>query len=252
MVLFSPCTIATILTTFVCTIMKAIITGASKGIGRAIAEKFVKEGASIAICSRNERELWDTAIALKHINDVTIYHEVADLSNKQDCIRFAQNALQALKGIDILVNNAGAYIPGSIVSEPDGNLELLMSTNLYSAYHITRAVVPTMVAQKNGHVFNVSSIAALQAYTNGGSYSISKFALQGFSKNLREELKAHNVKVTTVNPGATMSNSWSGSGVAEERIMKASDIADTIWSVYNLAPQTVVEDIVLRPMLGDL
>jgi short-subunit dehydrogenase len=232
--------------------MKAIITGASKGIGRAIAEKFVKQGCSVAICSRNERELWDAAITLKNINDVTIYHEVADLSKKEDCARFANNAVTALKGVDVLVNNAGSYIPGAIISEPDGNLELLMSTNLYSAYHITRGVVPAMVAQKRGHIFNVSSIAALQAYANGGSYSISKFALQGFSKNLREELKQHGVKVTTVNPGATMSNSWAGSGVSEERIMKASDIADTIWSIFNLADQTVVEDIVLRPLLGDL
>jgi NADP-dependent 3-hydroxy acid dehydrogenase YdfG len=233
--------------------MKAIITGASKGIGKAIAEKFVREGVHVAICGRNERDLWDTAIALRKLNDnVTIYHEVANLSVKEDCQKFVANAIRELKGLDILVNNAGTYIPGSIISEADGNLETLISTNLYSAYNVTRAAIGTLLAQKQGHIFNISSIAALQAYDNGGSYSISKFALQGFSKNLREELKQTGVKVTTVNPGATMSNSWAGSGISEERIMQASDIADTIWSVYQLAPQTVVEDIVLRPQLGDL
>jgi short-subunit dehydrogenase len=232
--------------------MNVIVTGASKGIGRAIAEKFVQQGYNIAICSRNQRELWDTARALKDINDVRIYHEVADLSVKEDCLRFAKNAVADLKKIDVLVNNAGAYIPGAIISEPDGNLELLMTTNLYSAYYITREVVQNMLANTSGHIFNISSIAALQAYQNGGSYSISKFALQGFSKNLREELKGKNIKVTTVNPGATMSNSWSGSNIPEERIMKAADVADCIWAVSQLAPQTVVEDIVLRPILGDL
>jgi NADP-dependent 3-hydroxy acid dehydrogenase YdfG len=170
---------------------------------------------------------------------------------------FAKSMLEKLKTIDVLINNAGVFIPGDISTEEEGLLETLIETNLYSAYHLTRALLPSMMTNNlgkgsRGHIFNICSIAGLKAYPQGGSYSISKYALIGFSTNLRMELMPYQIKVTTVNPGATMSHSWNGSGVNEERIMKASDVADTIWGVYNLSPQAVVEEIVLRPMLGDL
>jgi short-subunit dehydrogenase len=232
--------------------MNAIVTGGSKGIGKAILEKLVREGVNVAFCSRNEKDVWATAKELYEINKVKIYHQAADMSKKQDCQLFIKNAMAQLGNIDLLINNAGTYIPGQVINEEDGVLEKLMETNLYSAYHITRACMPTFLAQKKGHIFNICSIAGIQPYPNGGSYSISKFAMVGLSKNLREELKPFGIKVTTVNPGATMSDSWSGSDIDPSRIMEAKDIADAIWSIYNLAPQTVVEEIVLRPQLGDL
>jgi short-subunit dehydrogenase len=109
-----------------------------------------------------------------------------------------------------------------------------------------------MMAQKHGHIFNICSIASLQAYANGGSYSISKFALAGFSKNLREEMKPYGVKVTAVYPGAAFTDSWSGSGVDPLRIMEAGDIAEIVYAASQLSPRATVEDIVLRPQLGDL
>ncbi len=232
--------------------MNAIVTGASKGIGKAIAEKLVANGVNIAFCSRNQKELWATAKELHDINKVKIYHAAADLSKKQECDLFVKNAIAELGNIDMIINNAGTYIPGQIHTEQEGVLESLLATNLLSAYHITRAAMPNLLAQKKGHIFNICSIAGTQPYHNGGSYSISKFAMVGFSKNLREELKPHGIKVTTVNPGATMSDSWAGSNIDPTRIMEAKDIAEAIWAIYNLAPQTVVEEIVLRPQLGDL
>jgi short-subunit dehydrogenase len=109
-----------------------------------------------------------------------------------------------------------------------------------------------MIKVGKGHIFNICSIAALKAYPQGGSYSISKFALDGFSKNLREELKNTGIKVTGVYPGATYTNSWAESGVTPTRIMEAQDIATMIYSATQLSPQAVVEDIVMRPLLGDL
>jgi short-subunit dehydrogenase len=109
-----------------------------------------------------------------------------------------------------------------------------------------------MMAQKKGHIFNMCSIASLHAYTNGGAYSISKFALLGFSKNLREEMKPHGIKVTAVIPGAVYTDSWAGSGVSRERIMQAADVAAMIYTAAQLSPQACVEDIVLRPLEGDL
>jgi hypothetical protein len=96
------------------------------------------------------------------------------------------------------------------------------------------------------------SIASLHAYANGGSYSISKFALLGFSKALREELKPHNVKVTSLMPGATLTDSWAGVDLPESRFMRADDIAQLIFDVYNLSDSTVIEEVVLRPVLGDI
>lgn len=176
---------------------------------------------------------------------------------KNDVLAFgkwAQNEakLSGSKKVDILVNNAGIFTPGSIHNEADGLLENLIATNLYSAYHLTRCLVPQMIEAKQGHIFNICSIASLNAYENGGSYSISKYALLGFSKNLREELKAHNIKVTAVSPGAVMSDSWGDFDNSSRRIMEACDIADIIVASAKLSPQAVVEDIVMRPLLGDL
>ena len=154
--------------------------------------------------------------------------------------------------VDVLVNNAGQFIPGSVYDEADGALEKMIGVNLYSAYHLTRVLVPGMIRRKSGHIFNMCSIASLKAYANGGSYSISKFALAGFSKNLREELKPYGIKVTAVYPGAAYTDSWAASGVDPLRIMEAGDVAEMVLAASRLSAQAVVEEIVMRPQLGDL
>lgn len=238
--------------------MNVIITGASKGIGKAIAERFAKEGANLAICARNKSELEETKIWLEQINpNIQVLALHCDLSQREQVIAFAKEVQLKFARIDILVNNAGVFIPGEIHSEEDGRLEKLIEANLYSAYHLTRAVLANMKLNEisngiRGSIYNICSIAGLQAYENGGSYSISKFALVGFSKNLRLELIPYAIKVITVNPGATMSDSWKGSGVDENRIMQAADIANSIWHIQTLSSQAVVEEITLRPLLGDL
>jgi short-subunit dehydrogenase len=109
-----------------------------------------------------------------------------------------------------------------------------------------------MKAVERGHIFTVCSIASLAAYPGGGAYSISKYALLGFTKNLRQEMKFHGIKVTAVIPGAVYTDSWKGSGVPLERIMEAEDIAKLIYNAAQLSPQAVVEEIVVRPQMGDL
>ena len=143
-------------------------------------------------------------------------------------------------------------MPGGVHDEPDGALEEMIAVNLYSAYYLTRTVLPKMIEAGNGHIFNMCSIASIAAYNNGGAYSISKFALLGFSKNLREEMKPHNIKVTSILPGAAFTESWSGSGVDPKRIMEANDIAEMVYTASKLSAQACVEEILLRPQLGDL
>jgi len=174
-----------------------------------------------------------------------------DISIKQQAQQLGQWVL-AGGPVDVLVNNAGSFIPGSVHNEPDNGLEDMMQVNLFSAYHLTRVLLPQMMERKTGHIFNMCSIASLQAYKNGGAYSISKFALLGFSKNLREELKPHGIKVTAVIPGAAYTDSWRGSGVDPRRIMEADDVAAMVYAAAQLSAQACVEDIILRPQLGDL
>lgn len=233
--------------------MNIVITGASRGFGKAIAELFAAKGYHLFLCSRNEVALYKTVEELMtKYPDARIKAKARDLSKKEEVQEFGQWLLDNGYPPDVLVNNAGSFVPGSVHNEPDNALEEMMAVNLYSAYHLTRMLLPVMMQRKSGHIFNMCSIASLSAYKNGGAYSISKFALLGFSRNLREELKTYNIKVTAVIPGAAYTDSWGGTGIDPRRIMEASDIAKMIYTASHLSPQACVEEIILRPQLGDL
>ena len=235
--------------------MNIVITGASKGIGKAIAEKFAddKQGHTLFLCARNEEMLQTTGKELQgRFPRTSIYTKTCDMGLKAEVKRFAEWVLDQVDNIHVLVNNAGPFIPGNVYNEEEGVLEEMMAVHLFGAYHLTRMLIPGMMKQKSGHIFNICSIASLQAYPGGGSYGISKFALSGFSKNLRHEMKPFGVKVTAVYPGAAFTESWKDSGVKADRIMKADDIARMIYTASLLSPQACVEDIVIRPQLGDL
>lgn len=233
--------------------MKAIITGATKGIGRAIAEILIHDGFDLALNSRNQDDLEACRSELLSLNpkaEILIFK--TDMSQKDDVHRFGEFVLQNWQNVDVLINNAGVFLSGPLMDEPTGNLEKMIETNLYSAYYLSRMIVPGMCERKSGHIINICSIASFMAYPNGGSYSISKFAMLGLSKVMREELKSFGVRVTSVMPGATWSNSWAGIDLPEERLMPAKDIALVVQNAIKLSPASVIEDIVIRPQLGDL
>ena len=233
--------------------MNIVITGASRGIGLAIATRFVQAGWNAAICSLQADRIQQAAAQLATVRpQAQIFAEAVDVRNRLALESFARQAERALGTVDVLVNNAGIFIPGSIHEEADGVLEDTLATNLYSAYHLTRALLPAMKSARKGHIFNICSTASLRAYPNGGSYSISKHALLGFSRNLREEMKAFRIKVTAVCPGPTLTDSWAGFEGPPDRMMRPEDVADMVWQASQLAAQTVVEDIVLRPVEGDI
>lgn len=235
--------------------MNIVITGASKGLGFAIAEAFAADSHphTFFLCARNQNELGEAVQKLvqKQTHHI-IQTRTCDITNKEEVAAFAVWILQQTTTIDILVNNTGSFLPGGILNEADGTLQTMININLYGAYHLTKALLPNFVQNQKGHIFNICSTAALDAYPGGSSYSISKFALMGFSKNLREELKEHNVKVTTVYPGSFYSDSWKGSDIDPKRIMETADIANMIHTAAYLSPQACVEEIVLRPQLGNV
>lgn len=230
-----------------------VITGASKGIGKAVAAVFAAEGANLFLCSRNEVQLYNTVAELQtKFSNTNIKAKAFDLSVKEQAIAFGNWVNETAGTTFILVNNAGSFLPGSVFNEEDGLLEKMMAVNLYSAYHLTRVLLPKMMEARAGFIFNICSIASMKAYANGGSYSISKFAMLGFSKNLREEMKPYHIKVSAISPGAILTDSWGDYDNSSHRIMEASDVASIILTAVKLSPAAVVEDIVLRPQLGDL
>jgi short-subunit dehydrogenase len=232
--------------------MNVVITGASRGIGKAIAEIFAINGNNLFLTSRSELNLYKTLEELvTKYPDVNFKAKTFDLSMKEQTIAFGEWCLKHCVP-DILINNAGNFEPGSVYNEPNGAFEKQMSVNINCAYYLTRTILPKMMERKSGHIFNMSSIAALKAYANGGSYSISKYAMHGFSKNLRDELKPFNIKVTTIFPGAVLTDSWGDYDNSSNRIMVKEDIAKMIFASTQLSPGACVEEIIIRPQLGDL
>ena len=230
-----------------------LITGGSRGIGLAIAHRLANAGYHLALAARNQDVLEKAARQLRSAYpDVEIIVCPVDLRSKDAIRSFAEMVRARWDHVNVLINNAGAFTPGSVLSEEEGSLEFMMETNAYSAYYMSRAVIDLIRKSKAGHIFNICSIASIKAYPEGGAYGISKYAMLGFSKNLREELKTEGIKVTSVLPGATWTESWEGSGVSADRIMTADDIAEVVHSALKMGPQAVVEEIVIRPQLGDL
>lgn len=231
--------------------MNVIISGASKGIGRAMAELFASKGANLAICARSVEDIraFGNELAEKYKNQQIIAVS-ADMSKKDSIVSFAARIREQWSRVDLLINNAGVFIHCEL-ADPNtvDAFEQMMNTNLYSAYYLTQEILPLMLPHKSGHIFNICSIASIMPY---GAYAVSKHAMLGFSKALREEMKDKGIRVTSILPGATFTASWDGSPLPEERFMKAEDIAEAVWGCYNLSPQTVVEEMILRPQLGDI
>jgi short-subunit dehydrogenase len=232
---------------------KVVVTGASKGIGYAVALRFAAEGNEVIICARNNKELEDAA---RRIGDEAPYGKVyffpTDMSTKEGVANFYRFIAEKFTRVDVLVNNTGIYIPGQTHNEEEGVLEQMLDTNLHSAYRLTRLCVPEMMEARSGQIFNICSTASIIPYVNGGSYGISKYALYGFTKVLREEMKPYNIKVTAVLPGATFTNSWQGTDLPETRFMNARDIAEAIFMAAQLPVGSVVEEILMRPQEGDI
>ncbi|MCB9033595.1 MAG: SDR family oxidoreductase [Chitinophagales bacterium] len=232
--------------------MNVVVTGGSKGIGKSIAKQFFDAGHSVIICARNEKTLIETqeVIDTKQSGRLNVF--TCDLSKEEDINAFSKYIHQHFETVDILVNNTGVFLPGSILEEADSNYIQQMNTNVFSAYLLSKLLLPLLLKSNNGQIFNICSVASIKAYPNGGSYGISKFALLGFTKTLREELKTKGIKVTAVMPGATFTSSWEGVDLPEDRFMPADDVAQMVYAISQLSKQSVVEEIIMRPQLGDI
>lgn len=230
-----------------------LITGASQGIGAAIANVFAKEvpGAQLALVARNAANLAAVAADCE-AHGATAAAFPCDVTDADAVTRLAA-AIEVRYGrVDVLVNNAGVFAPSAFLDTTVEQFDTIVAANLRSAFLLTKAFLPGMVARKFGDVFFMSSIAGLDAYPQSSAYCAAKFGVTGLAKVVRAETRESGVRVCTVCPGATWSPSWSSSGVEPERIMPAEDVARAFLDIYRLGRNTVVEEIVLRPQLGDL
>lgn len=230
-----------------------LITGASQGIGAAIAKTFARElkGARLALVARSVRNLAAVARACAKLGaEVATFP--CDVTDAAAVKAMARAVTRRFGGVDVLVNNAGVFRAAPFLDTAPAQFDDLLAVNLRSVLLVSQAFVPAMVRRRRGDVFNLGSIAGLQSYPGGAAYCAAKFGVTGLTKVMRDELKSKGVRVTLVCPGATFTPSWDGSGVTAERIMPAEDIGRAILDVYRLGRRTVVEEIILRPQLGDL
>jgi 3-oxoacyl-[acyl-carrier protein] reductase len=229
--------------------MNAVITGASKGIGRAIALKLAQEGYNLALCARSLTDLKSLQSALLQISpNANIYIEALDCADLQALLSFAKQAQAKLGFIDVLINNVGQYLPGTILEEAEDALALQMQTNVYPAYTLSKFFGKEMRIRKSGYIINICSIASLNVVKEAASYSVTKVALLGLTTILREELQSSGVKVSAILPGATYTSSWEGTQIAPEKFIQPEDVAQAVWTCLSLSPGATIDQLILNPI----
>ena len=229
-----------------------VITGASRGIGSAIAQRFAQEPESrLVLIARTVSDLERVA---KRCTEFGACAEVCPLNvTEPDAVDGAARRIVAQHGApDVVINNAGLFRPGALINTSVAEFRDQVDVNLTSAFIVTRAFLKPMIRQTAGHIFFIASVASLQAYTGGAAYCAAKHGLLGLARVVREETKEHCIGVTTILPGAVRTPSWDGTDLPDERFIGAKQIADTVVCAYRLNPRAVVEEIIVRPLLGDI
>ncbi|PST84555.1 short-chain dehydrogenase [Pedobacter yulinensis] len=227
--------------------MNAVITGATRGVGRAIAAQLAADGYDLAVCARNTEELGQLKTELERYGR-TVHTFAADAASKKELQAFADAVAQRFQTIDVVVNNVGVFFPGSLLDEADERFETQLQINLLAAYYMAKFFGNMMRNQRSGHLFTIGSVASKRPEPNAGSYSVTKAALLSLNDVLRQELAPYHVKVTAVLPGSTYTSSWEGTTLPKAQFVQPEDIAQTISSVLRLSPGANVEEIVIRPL----
>ncbi|MGV3546772.1 MAG: SDR family NAD(P)-dependent oxidoreductase [Pedobacter sp.] len=227
--------------------MNAIITGATKGIGKAIALELAQSGYNIIACSRNLHELAALEAELRSFN-VDVLTVEADCGLKSDVLKFVDLALTFAPKIDVLVNNVGVFIPGSLIDEDDEVFENQLQVNLNASYFISKRIGKLMRKQAFGHIFNICSVASKTPVENAGSYSVTKAAMLSLNHVIRKELAPFKVKVTAIIPGSTYTASWEGTTLDKAKFVQPEDVAKVIKTVLLLSDGANVDEVTLSPL----
>lgn len=233
--------------------MNAIVTGATRGMGRAIVMQLAANNYNIIFCARDEKQVQVLLDELKAgYPHLRFYGLVSDMGNSDDVKKFADFADRNSDFTDVLINNAGLYIPAGLMKEEAASLERQMQVNVFAPHYLSKFFACKMIAKGRGHIVNICSVASLEPVLSAGSYSISKMALLGLTRVLREELRSAGIKVTAVLPGSTLTDSWSGTSLPSEWFISTDDIARTIMNCLQMSSGANIDEIVIRPVKGNV
>jgi len=225
----------------------AVVTGAGRGIGAAIARKMAGLGATVVLCGRTRAPLDATAVEIKkdHANSVVIECDVSALGSVE---KLAAQVEREPGRVDILVNNAGiGGFGGPLYTMPPQSWDAVLNTNLRGVYYCIRSFVPMMIRNRGGHIINISSLAGKNALPNGAAYAASKWGLNGLSYSIAEELRNHNIRVSVVCPGSVDTSLSPHEGKDPKKMLRPEDVAHVVAMLVTQAPQSFVSEVLLRP-----
>lgn len=224
-----------------------IITGASRGIGRATAQLFAKTGAEVVAVARTESDLNSLSAEIEEAGGACLPLP-ADIGVEEDVKRLVHATMEEFGQIDILVNNAGVAGYSVVVEAPTEDWDWMIGTNLRGPFLLTREVLHHMIPRKSGHIINVASVAGKKGYRTAAIYCASKFGLIGFSESLAKQLREHNIKVTTICPGTTHTHLAFGLLESRREYMAPEDVARAIVFVAAQPPGVVVHELTIMSM----
>ncbi len=229
-----------------------LISGASQGIGAAIARCFADSGLPLrlALVARTAAALQAVARECSGAEAVATY--TADVSDEAQVLALKAQLDAELGPVSVLINNAGRWLGKDVVDMSAADFDSIVATNLRSTFLLTRMVLPAMLTQGRGDIYNMVSTAGVEGYAGVSAYCAAKHGVQGFSRALREEMRGKDIRVCTVSPGATYSPSWHDSGVSTQSLMPAEEVARAFLDIYRMDRRVVVEDMVLRPSSGHI
>jgi 3-oxoacyl-[acyl-carrier protein] reductase len=225
----------------------AVVTGAGRGIGAAIAENLASLGATVVLCGRTEKPLRDTASRISaNAGDAQV--KTCDVGNLDSVQEFADWVSKTLGRVDVLVNNAGiGAFSGPLHEMTPEAWEKVLNTNLRGVFYCIRSFAPMMIAAKSGHIINISSLAGKNALPNGAAYAASKWGLNGLSYSVAEELRAHKIRVSVVCPGSVDTELSPHEGKNLSKMLKPDDVAHVVGMLVQQAPQSFVSEVLIRP-----
>jgi 3-oxoacyl-[acyl-carrier protein] reductase len=225
----------------------ALVTGGNRGIGRAIAFRFAKLGAAVAICGRDARALAATEAELKKLG-LPVYSQIADVSRAPDVTALVEKTQAALGPISILVNNAGIGLFGPAHEKTEADWDRVLNTNLKSVFLVSRAVAPAMIQCGAGDIINISSLAGRNAFAGGGIYCASKWGLQGLSACMAEDLREHGIRVSVICPGSVATEFSTRGSKDPTKVLSPEDVAHAVELIVTQSPQSFLSEVHVRPL----
>ena len=225
----------------------AVVTGASRGIGRAIALRLGRMGASVAICSRKRADIEHAAASFLK-EGIRALPIVADVTLADDVESLVERASAEFGEIEILVNNAGIGLFGSFYERSESDWDAVLDTNLKAVFLTSRAVAPRMIRSGSGHIINISSLASKSAFSGGALYCASKWGLMGLTACMAEDLRAYGIRVSVICPGSVNTEFSSHSGRTSANLLQPEDVAHAVAALVTQSSQSFISEIDLRPL----